>query len=288
VLQKHIIMKTATNSAKRWMLLFFLLTGGLYVFAQKAVHFQDMSFEEAVVQAKKSNKIVFVDVQGMKRPPMNERVEKELFTVDSIADFFNQHCISIHVNMNTDEGKKFAPRLAMLMYPVYVFHDGDGNQLDFTNAGSVLKDPAILMMKARTSLAEAKLKSENSRSISFDADNWKALLAKAKKENKLIFLDAYTEWCRPCIMMAKNIFTLNKVADFYNQHFINVSMDMEKGEGPAIGKKYKIGAYPTFLFIDGNGKVVHKNDGYQEAEPFIKAGETALSKMKKKSKPASK
>jgi len=284
VFQKHTIMKITTSSAKQWMFLTLFMTGGLSVFAQETVHFRDMSFEEAAAEAKRSNKIVFVDVHGMKLPPMNERVEKEIFTVDSIADFFNQHCISIHVNMNTEEGKKFAPRLAMLMYPVYVFHDGDGDQLDFTNAGSVLKDPATLMAKARTSLAEAKLKSENSRSISFNSDNWKALLAKAKKENKLIFLDAYTEWCRPCIMMAKNIFTLNKVADFYNQHFINVSMDMEKGEGPAIGKKYKIGAYPTFLFIDGNGRVVHENDGYQEAEPFIKAGETALSKMKNKSK----
>lgn len=281
-------MKAATSGIKQWIVLIIFLAGGLGVYAQKTVHFRDMSFEEAVAEAKKSNKIVFVDVHGMKLPPMNEKVEKEIFTLDSIADFFNQHCISIHVNMNTDEGKKFAPKLAMLMYPVYVFHDGNGDQLDFTNAGMVLKDPATLMAKARTSLAEAKLKSENSRSISFDSDNWEALLAKAKKENKLIFLDAHTEWCRPCMMMEKNIFTLNKVADFYNQHFINVSMDMEKGEGPAIGKKYKIAAYPTFLFIDGNGKVVHKNDGYQEAEPFIKAAETALSKMKNKSKAATK
>ena len=90
---------------------------------------------------------------------------------------------------------------------------------------------------------------EPSRTIPFNSDNWKGLLAKAKKENKLIFLDAYTEWCRPCIMMAKNVFTQDKVADFYNEHFVNVSMDMEKGEGPLIGKKYKISAYPAFLFI---------------------------------------
>jgi thioredoxin-related protein len=277
----NMIMKRATRFARRLMMLTVFLAAALSMYGQKAIQFRDMDFEQAVAEAKKTNKIVFVDVRGMKLSPMNERVEKEVFTLDSIADFFNQNCINIHVNMATDEGKKFAPRLAMLMYPVYVFHNGDGDQLDFTNSGAVLKDPAALMAKARTSLAEAKLKSENTRSISFNADNWKGLLAKAKKENKLIFLDAYTEWCRPCIMMAKNVFTQDKVADFYNEHFINVSMDMEKGEGPIIGKKYKISAYPAFLFIDGTGKVVHVNGGYQEADVFIKAAQTALAKKTK-------
>jgi len=280
-------MKTVKLNATLF-LLFISVAGILSAGAQAAIKFQNMSFEEAMAQAKKNNKIVFVDVHGAKLSPMSEKVEKEIFTVDSIADFFNRNCISIQVDMSTEEGKKFAPHLAMLMYPVYVFHDGNGDQLDFTNAASVLKDISVLMAKARSSLAEAQLKNENTRSISFNSDRWKALLAKAKKENKLIFLDAYTEWCRPCIMMAKNVFTLDKVADFYNEHFINVSMDMEKGEGPALNKKYGIQAYPAFLYIDGNGKVVHRDGGYQEAEPFIKAGETALSKMKGKSKTAAK
>jgi thioredoxin-related protein len=57
-------------------------------------------------------------------------------------------------------------------------------------------------------------------------------------------------------------------------------MDMEKGEGPVIGKRYKIAAYPAFLFINGDGKVVHTNGGYQEAAEFIAGGEAALAKLK--------
>jgi thiol:disulfide interchange protein len=273
-------MKTVKRTTKKAAIFLILFSMGLGLAAQKSVHFENLNFEQAMAKAKKNNKIVFVDVRGSKLSPMNERVEKEVFTLDSIADFFNNNCINIHVNMNTEEGKKFAPRLAMLMYPVYVFHDADGDQLDFTNSGLVLKDPTVLMAKARTSLTEAELKRTNTRSISFENDAWKNLLAKAKKENKLIFLDAYTEWCRPCIMMAKNVFTLNKVADFYNTNFINVSMDMEKGEGSVIGKRYKIAAYPAFLFINGDGKVVHTNGGYQEAAEFIAGGEAALAKLK--------
>jgi thioredoxin-related protein len=253
------------------------------LFAQHgAVKFRDLTFDQAIAEAGKTNKIVFVDVTGANVPNMNKKVEEEIFTIDSVADFFNKHCIAIHVDMSTEEGKKFAPRLAMLMYPVYVFHDRAGDQLSFISASQILKDTSSLMGKARASLATAKQKAENKRHIVFETGSWETILAKAKSEHKLVFLDAYTEWCRPCIQMAKDVFTLDKVADFYNDHFINVSMDMEKGEGPGLNKKYKIGAYPTFLFIDGNGDLVHQDGGYQEADAFIGVGKTAVRSQKQK------
>lgn len=183
--------------------------------------------------------------------------------------------------MNTEEGKKFAPRLAMLMYPVFVFHDKNGDQLSFTNASEILKTSGTLLEKAIASLRTAQEKEINKRRIAFDKSSWKTLLAKAKKENKLIFIDAYTQWCRPCIQMAKDVFTLDNVADFYNENFINVSMDMEKGEGPELGKKYKVQAYPAFLFINGDGKLVHRDGGYQEAPEFIAVGKAAIKSKKK-------
>lgn len=252
------------------------------VYAQSEIKFRDLTFDQAMLEAGKTNKIIFVDVQNNRISDANKEVESTVFATDSVVRFFNEHVIPIRINMSTDEGKKFIPRLAMLMYPVYVFHDKTGDQLSFLNAGQILKDPGLLMQKARESLATAYTKSINDRHILFNDHSWKEILAKAKKENKLIFVDAYTQWCRPCIQMAKDVFTLNNVADFYNENFINVSMDMEKGEGPALGKKYQVKAYPAFLFIDGNGKVVHEDGGFQEAESFIKVGEAALKAKSKK------
>ena len=255
--------------------------------AQQQVQFSELTFDQAMASAKKSNKVIFVDVKGGGTNPYSERVDKEIFTADSVARYFSQHIISIRMPMNTEEGKKFAPRLAMLMYPAYVFYDGEGNQLEFTNAPTVLKDAGVLLQKARASVSSAALRVANKKRIRFDTSRWNMILQRAKKENKLIFVDTYTEWCRPCIMMAKNVFTLDTIADYFNKNFINVSMDVEKApDGREVAKKYKVTSYPTFLFIDGDGKLVYTNGGYKEAPEFIKVGEAAIQAKNKAAKAA--
>lgn len=111
--------------------------------------------------------------------------------------------------------------------------------------------------------------------IKFDEGNFASILAKAKKENKLVFVDAYASWCGPCKLMVKNIFPLKTVGDYYNSHFINVKIDMEKGEGIDLAKKYNVKAFPTYLFIDGNGETVHRTLGYVEEKDFIQFAKDA-------------
>lgn len=118
--------------------------------------------------------------------------------------------------------------------------------------------------------------SAQNREIVFKDADWKSQLATAKKENKLIFLDAYTSWCGPCKMMAKDVFTKNNVADLFNATFHNVKYDMEKGEGPALRSKFEINGYPTYLFITGDGEVVHKIVGSMSASEFIEEAKKAL------------
>lgn len=117
--------------------------------------------------------------------------------------------------------------------------------------------------------------------IKFETSDFKTILAKAKKENKLIFLDAYTTWCGPCKLMAKNIFTLKTVGDHYNANFVNAKIDMEKGEGIDIAKKYDVKVFPTYLFIDGNGELVHRTVGYVPEKEFIQFAKDASDPSKR-------
>lgn len=106
-------------------------------------------------------------------------------------------------------------------------------------------------------------------SINFEKGTFKEILAKAKKEKKLVFMDAFAVWCGPCKLMEKNIFPLPAVSEYYNANFINARFDMEKGEGREIAMKYGVRSYPTFLFLNGDGEVVLKNYGYMGEQDFL-------------------
>lgn len=117
--------------------------------------------------------------------------------------------------------------------------------------------------------------------MEFHHGTWDEALAKAKESGKLIFMDAFTTWCGPCKKMSAQTFPMKEVGDFYNPNFVNVKMDMEKGEGLMLAGKYGVNSYPTLLYIDGDGKIVSKVIGYIDGPRFIEAGKSALRKNDK-------
>ena len=120
------------------------------------------------------------------------------------------------------------------------------------------------------------VKAQGETGIQFFHGSFAEAQAKAKKENKLIFMDAYTSWCAPCRYMAANVFTDQSVGEYYNSHFVNLKVDMEKGEGPELARRYSVMAYPTLLFLDGNGEVKSRTMGGKPAADFIALGQKAI------------
>ncbi|MEL7341545.1 MAG: thioredoxin family protein, partial [Bacteroidota bacterium] len=98
--------------------------------------------------------------------------------------------------------------------------------------------------------------------IVFFEGSWSEALATARSQRKLIFVDAYTEWCGPCKMMNRNTFPSDQVGELFNSSFVNVKLDMEKGEGLTFASRYQVNAYPTLLFLNHKGEIVHKALGY--------------------------
>ena len=118
--------------------------------------------------------------------------------------------------------------------------------------------------------------------IQFREGNWKEILEIAKKENKLVFVDNYTSWCGPCKKMVSEIFPLKEVGDFYNANFICYKLDCEKGDGVEVAKTYQIMSFPTYLYVDGNGKLFYRSGSYMPAEKFIAEGKIALAEFSDK------
>ncbi|MCG8583033.1 MAG: thioredoxin domain-containing protein [Bacteroidales bacterium] len=89
--------------------------------------------------------------------------------------------------------------------------------------------------------------------IEFEHGTFAKALAKAKAEDKLLFVDFYTTWCGPCKKMSKDIFPREEIGTFFNKHFISLKIDAEKGEGPELAKKYEVKGFPTMIFFNPDG-----------------------------------
>lgn len=112
--------------------------------------------------------------------------------------------------------------------------------------------------------------------IEFQNLKFEEALKEAKSSNKLIFLDAYASWCGPCKWMEANTFKDEEVGAYFNENFINLKIDMEKGEGPALAQRFKVTAYPTMFFINNKGEVVTKILGAKKANQFLEAAKGVL------------
>lgn len=103
--------------------------------------------------------------------------------------------------------------------------------------------------------------------VQFFQGTWEEVNAKAKAENKLIFVDAYTYWCGPCKMMDETMFHNNKeVADYVNAHFIAYKVECEHDFGVEFARKYKVNVYPTMLMFNSSGQLLEKHLGYNDVQ----------------------
>lgn len=127
-----------------------------------------------------------------------------------------------------------------------------------------------------TFLSIANLQAQN-REILFQNVSWSQAVRLAAKEKKMIFLDAYTSWCGPCKWMVANVFNRDSVATLFNASFVNIKVDMEKGEGPDLKKLFRIQAYPTYLFFSSEGKEVHRIVGSMSLQAFLSEANKAQS-----------
>jgi thioredoxin-related protein len=118
--------------------------------------------------------------------------------------------------------------------------------------------------------------------------NWQDILAKAKTNDKYIFVDCFTTWCGPCKKMSSEIFPLKSVGEFYNAHFLNIKLQIDSTENDSkevkswyatsrdFVDKYPISSYPTYLIFNQNGELIYEFTGSMEAKYFIDKGKEAL------------
>ncbi len=102
----------------------------------------------------------------------------------------------------------------------------------------------------------------------------------AKKEKKAVLLYFHFDGCGACVKMEKTAFVDRKVADFYNSNFVCLEINTRKGEGIETNKIYNVQLHPTYLFLDENGKELHKIVGVFSPDEFVLQAQNALNLTK--------
>lgn len=121
--------------------------------------------------------------------------------------------------------------------------------------------------------------------IIFSKLSYEDALSKAKAENKGIYIDVYTSWCGPCKQMAREIFPLKEVGDYFNQHFVSLQLDAEKEADHGFFKTYKASAYPTSVWLDKDGQVLNVEVGLLSAKSMLdRAANAADSKLQEQNR----
>lgn len=114
--------------------------------------------------------------------------------------------------------------------------------------------------------------------IEFKITDYKQLFKVAQKENKPVLLYFHFDGCGACLDMEKNVFINDSVAQFYNQNFITFEINTLKGDGVETNKIYNVKMHPTFLYLDKDGKQIHKIVGVFKPTEFIDEAKRALHK----------
>ena len=108
------------------------------------------------------------------------------------------------------------------------------------------------------------------------AKSMEDVLEQAARSDKLVFVDFVTDWCLPCKMMEKDVFSDPGIASFMNEHFINYKVDAEKGNGPLLSMVYEVQSFPTLLFFDIKGEIILRKNGAAYHTELMEMARSAL------------
>jgi len=104
-------------------------------------------------------------------------------------------------------------------------------------------------------------------------------LAEAKKADKKVLVDVYTDWCGWCKKMDKVVYSDTQVTNYLLHQFVLVRLNAEsQNQVHYKGKTYteaelamgfRVTGYPTTLFFKPDGEHITTLPGYLGADDFM-------------------
>lgn len=235
--------------------------------------FLPFNWEQASLQAAREHKLVLVEA-GEAYPGLERQLQKH----PELMNYLNRNIVAIRMDMNTPQGQEFTPRLLLHPYPVFAFFMPYGDLVGTVTPQAVRQNPEALREAYEKAKALAEIKKANSRAVSFVRVDVAKALEQAAEEEKELFVFLADERNQASLLLERNVFTLNEVADFLNQHFVNLRLSGRQRD--AFRDKYGIGGTSALVFLNAKGKMLLFKEGAGDADRLIAYAREALEQAK--------
>lgn len=146
---------------------------------------------------------------------------------------------------------------------------------------------AITHLAAFALLGSALVSSAFANTLEGWSTNLEQAFKDAKKQNKPVLVEfTGSDWCPPCMMMRKKVFSQKEFVSEASKDFILVELDFPNGDpelkkkNDPYAKKYNIEGFPTVILFDSNGKEFNRffASDYPNTKDFLAHLDKSLAK----------
>ena len=256
------------------------------------------SFDAAKAAAKKDNKVILADFTGSDWCGWCIKLDEEVFSKPEFQTWADKKVVLLKLDFPRktelpaelkEQNEGLAKQFGIKGFPTILFLDADGKQLG--QLGYQKGGPAKWIEAAEAQMAPKAAEGAW-------LTDYKAALAKAKKEKKVVLADfTGSDWCGWCIKLKDEVFSKPEFQEWAAENVVLLELDFPKQtpqsdelkkQNQELQKEFGIQGFPTIVFLDAKGKKLGQS-GYVEGGPeaWIAAAEKELgikSKKKKKAK----
>ncbi len=119
-----------------------------------------------------------------------------------------------------------------------------------------------LLLFAGVGIASAQVK--------FEKKTTEEISKMAAAEGKFVFIDLYADWCPPCRLMEKQVFSQKDVGEYMSKNFVSAKYNVDEKVGKDLLTKYGKGSIPTYVVLDAKGEVLGTIVGAADKDTFVK------------------
>jgi thioredoxin:protein disulfide reductase len=107
-----------------------------------------------------------------------------------------------------------------------------------------------------------------------------AVISRASRESKPVFIDFYADWCAPCKELDNHTYSAPEVV-LRSKEFIMVKVDLTSADDPQaefLRKKYQARGVPTLVFLAPGGQEITelRGTGFEPEDVFLEKMDRAL------------